>query len=617
MFVVTFYSFKGGVGRTMALVNVAALLAKRGRRVLVVDFDLEAPGLPSYELFCRPTMGLGVVDYVTSYRASGVAPNVNDYIFECGSNGHKIWIMPAGRYTEAGYTDQLNSIDWQELYEEQSGYLMFEDLKQQWAAYDGHGFDYVLVDSRTGHTDVGGICTRQLPDAVVIMFLPNDQNINGLSPIVSSIRSERSKGQKKRIELLFCASNVPDLDDEESLLQGMLDEAKVKLDYTDNALSIVHHYGSLDLLKQATFVVSRPKSRLSKEYMALETAILSSNFSDADGALIALEKMPSKLDRARRQRDAKTRARLLGHIIRIREHHPDDGRVAYLAAQAFSKIGEETLELDALSTAIDASYEVNRARLGRAFLYSASQRRTDAIAELRKLLTSPTATVFELAPALRLLQQVDLDWVDFVRPALDSEGRDFKTLFVLSQIASTDRAALEAVATRMEQCLESRSLDEIEKKQAHNAAVLSLIGFGHYERAMRLIERGRPFPATDSTVVDVFNYAVAQWGQTGNPSKNVFVRVTEQFKPAEPDANEQQCLALSYSVIGNKAKTLEALALATHNINWKQETVFSCWRYLNVPPQEMHKDLTEMETKASSGEALVPAFFEEIRRNYH
>ncbi len=46
--VVTFYSFKGGVGRTMALANVAWILASRGKRVLAVDWDVEAPGLHSY-----------------------------------------------------------------------------------------------------------------------------------------------------------------------------------------------------------------------------------------------------------------------------------------------------------------------------------------------------------------------------------------------------------------------------------------------------------------------------------------------------------------------------------------------------------------------------------------
>ena len=46
--IVTFYSFKGGVGRTLALGNVGVVLPQNGHRVLLVDFDLEAPGLIRY-----------------------------------------------------------------------------------------------------------------------------------------------------------------------------------------------------------------------------------------------------------------------------------------------------------------------------------------------------------------------------------------------------------------------------------------------------------------------------------------------------------------------------------------------------------------------------------------
>jgi cellulose biosynthesis protein BcsQ len=46
--IVTFYSYKGGVGRTMAMANVAVLLAQRNLKVLAVDWDLEAPGLERY-----------------------------------------------------------------------------------------------------------------------------------------------------------------------------------------------------------------------------------------------------------------------------------------------------------------------------------------------------------------------------------------------------------------------------------------------------------------------------------------------------------------------------------------------------------------------------------------
>jgi len=46
--VITFYSYKGGTGRSLALSNVAWILASAGKRVLVMDWDLEAPGLHRY-----------------------------------------------------------------------------------------------------------------------------------------------------------------------------------------------------------------------------------------------------------------------------------------------------------------------------------------------------------------------------------------------------------------------------------------------------------------------------------------------------------------------------------------------------------------------------------------
>jgi MinD-like ATPase involved in chromosome partitioning or flagellar assembly len=43
--IVTFYSFKGGVGRSMAMANVGQILADLGYRVILCDWDVEAPGL--------------------------------------------------------------------------------------------------------------------------------------------------------------------------------------------------------------------------------------------------------------------------------------------------------------------------------------------------------------------------------------------------------------------------------------------------------------------------------------------------------------------------------------------------------------------------------------------
>ena len=87
MYVTTFYSFKGGVGRTMALVNSAVTLALRRRRVLVVDFDVEAPGLDTFDVLRTREEVPGVIDFVTRYLGSGQAPDVAEYIGECPDIG--------------------------------------------------------------------------------------------------------------------------------------------------------------------------------------------------------------------------------------------------------------------------------------------------------------------------------------------------------------------------------------------------------------------------------------------------------------------------------------------------------------------------------------------------
>jgi Mrp family chromosome partitioning ATPase len=67
--IITFYSYKGGTGRSMAMANVAWLLALSGARVLAIDWDLEAPGLHRY---FRPF--LDDPDLAESEGLVGVAP---------------------------------------------------------------------------------------------------------------------------------------------------------------------------------------------------------------------------------------------------------------------------------------------------------------------------------------------------------------------------------------------------------------------------------------------------------------------------------------------------------------------------------------------------------------
>ena len=156
MHTTTFYSFKGGVGRTLALVNIGVEFANTGRRVLLVDFDLEAPGVDTFDELKAPEGQAGVVDFVTDYIKSGTPPNFANYYYRAAlppKDGGGLWVMPAGR-RDSQYATKLAAIDWQHLYSEMDGFFLLEDLKEQWS--EQLKPDYVLIDSRTGHTVLAG-----------------------------------------------------------------------------------------------------------------------------------------------------------------------------------------------------------------------------------------------------------------------------------------------------------------------------------------------------------------------------------------------------------------------------------------------------------------------------
>ena len=103
MYTVTFYSFKGGVGRSMAMMNVAMELVAAGRKVLVVDFDLEAPGLETFNLPQPKKSPKGIVDFVVDYQENRKAPQVKDYIFKSPikiDGDGQLWLMLAGQQSK-------------------------------------------------------------------------------------------------------------------------------------------------------------------------------------------------------------------------------------------------------------------------------------------------------------------------------------------------------------------------------------------------------------------------------------------------------------------------------------------------------------------------------------
>jgi len=199
--VVTFYSFKGGVGRSMALANIAVLLARAGKRVLCIDWDLEAPGLDSYfraiprsapsrvPSVSAPAKPGGLLDILENSTLQSLAP-WRDYVRHRTSAIDQVELDLIGSGDDLGdFSERLGKFSWVDFFAKREGGSIVENLRKEWKT----DYDYVLVDSRTGLTDSSGVCTIQMPDMLVLQFAANEQNTLWCERIAKGIREGRRK----------------------------------------------------------------------------------------------------------------------------------------------------------------------------------------------------------------------------------------------------------------------------------------------------------------------------------------------------------------------------------------------------------------------------------------
>jgi len=208
---IAFYSYKGGVGRTQLVANLAKyLFLYENKKVLLMDWDLEAPGLHFY--FKKPNenknfsnedfKNKGLLDVLEEYIKVVRSKNPEEIqqedlpifreenivkLAENVEKGAKIDLIPAGIYGDfAEYRRKVIGFNWQEFYETLDGirYLEFV-LKPQISK--GLGYDFVLIDSRTGISDYQNISNVQMADANIIIIAPNMQNLEGCVAFGKSI----------------------------------------------------------------------------------------------------------------------------------------------------------------------------------------------------------------------------------------------------------------------------------------------------------------------------------------------------------------------------------------------------------------------------------------------
>lgn len=167
----TFFGIKGGVGRSTALVAAARHLAERGHRVLVVDLDLESPGLTATLLPEGTRPSFGVVDWFVE----GDVGQADDALLRdivapsplaAGTTG-EIRVVPAGGSVGAdGYVSKLARVY---ASPPGGGDLAVRLARLLDALEAAERPSWVLLDSRAGIHDLAAITVTRL-DADSLLF---------------------------------------------------------------------------------------------------------------------------------------------------------------------------------------------------------------------------------------------------------------------------------------------------------------------------------------------------------------------------------------------------------------------------------------------------------------
>lgn len=596
----------------MALVNVAAELAKSGRRVLMVDFDLEAPGLSDFELLDTSDKTPGLVEFINDYLATQEVPNVENYLYlskKYEDTQDRLWIMPAG-CQKGDYQSLFSGINWQTLYDSQNGYLLMEDLRAQWETLLRP--DYVFIDSRTGYTDIAGICTRQLPDAVCLLFSPNKQNLTGLTRITSEIKAQSKIPELRKPKLHFVASNIPSLDDDEDVLKKALGKFSDGLNYV-NPSAIIHHYNSFALINESVFTLEFPKNPLALEYKQLAEELTRENIRDRIVALNFLRGV------SRRETANLDEGSVDKRLYEIEQLFQSDPEILFALSRARRVLGNLEDADILLDSAIRNGLDKPLGYLDRAISKLNRYKEIDGKAiwnDLHKIFSMPGGVQpSELLWSIKIAARVGRHHTEEIRssPAIHAL-KNSDVLFLVDKLRdSTHNTSLSNGI--LSDAIGQHRIDAENLNDALSSLAMGYMGVGKLAQAIEIFSDLRSNAMDWPDVSVLFNLAMAKYWSKEDGAIELFRDVRDRLSLEQAkSANSLQCLSFVEFALDDPEAALVRLKLAREKITEQSSPTFSCWRYLEVSPAIFREDLNEME-RLYGGLSLSPPFL--IESTHH
>ncbi|WP_395734836.1 KGGVGR-motif variant AAA ATPase [Prosthecobacter sp.] len=223
---VVFFSIKGGVGRSTALAATAWSLAQAGKRVMVLDLDLESPGLSSALLPSERQPMYGITDWlVEDLLDNGVA--VFDSMVATSNLSHdgEIHVVPAHGAAHGEYIAKLGRV-WMPT-------IRADGTRETWSSRLARLLqaleariqpDVVLIDSRSGMDEIASACITDLGANLILLFaLEGAQTWKGYRMLFEQWqRAHVAEDIRERLRIV--GAIVPELD-RVTYLEGLRESA--------------------------------------------------------------------------------------------------------------------------------------------------------------------------------------------------------------------------------------------------------------------------------------------------------------------------------------------------------------------------------------------------------
>ncbi|GAN99742.1 hypothetical protein Gxy13693_032_002 [Komagataeibacter xylinus NBRC 13693] len=211
---IVFFSIKGGVGRSAALAATAWKLAEEGKRVLVLDLDLESPGLSTALLPADRQPTFGITDWLVEDLVENTTEIFNNMVATSAlSHDGEIYVVPAHGANPGEYVAKLGRV-WMPK-------LMADGTREAWSTRLGRLLqnleericpDVIMIDSRSGIDDIASACITDIGATLVLLFaLEGEQTWNGYRMLFEQWqRAEVAEAIRGRLQVV--GALVPEWD---------------------------------------------------------------------------------------------------------------------------------------------------------------------------------------------------------------------------------------------------------------------------------------------------------------------------------------------------------------------------------------------------------------------